>query len=158
MSAQYSVAEQSMTGYWQSAHKCQEEIKRAPENVKIQYCGALSPDQVGSTFAKYHCFLFPTVSENYGHVIVEALSNCCPVVLSKGTTPWDDLNNRGGYTCELMDVEQYATRLKQIQNMGQEDYNCLMRETALYYNEKMMSDDSISGHIEMLTKAMQQAR
>ena len=33
----------------------------------------------------YHFFVFPTLTENYGHVIAESLICNCPVILSKGT-------------------------------------------------------------------------
>lgn len=73
--------------YWV---ECQEEIRTLPSNVKVNYCGLLSHDQIHETFAKYHAFLFPTLSENFGHVIAEALSVGCPVIISD-QTPWNDV-------------------------------------------------------------------
>lgn len=141
------------TEYWS---KCEEEIKNAPQNVQIQYCGALSPDQVGATFAKYHCFLFPTISENYGHVIVEALSNCCPVVLSKGTTPWDEINNRSGYICELNDVMSYKIALIKIIEMDSITYDSLCEATGAFYEEVMQRSDAVSKHIKMIGDCIRQ--
>lgn len=42
-------------------------------------------------------FFFPTLGENYGHVIVEAMMNNCLVILSEGVTPWDDYKEKGGF-------------------------------------------------------------
>ena len=52
--------------YWK---QCQEEIKKLPENVKVEYKGLVIHDQVHDVFSQYDAFLFPTLSENYGHVI-----------------------------------------------------------------------------------------
>jgi hypothetical protein len=50
--------------------------------------------------AEYDLFLFPTLGENYGHVISEALASGCPVVISD-QTPWRNLEaegiNRNGF-------------------------------------------------------------
>ena len=40
----------------------------------------------------YDLFFFPTLGENFGYVILESLSNYCPLLLSKGTTIFDDLD------------------------------------------------------------------
>lgn len=138
--------------YWE---ECQKEISNC-DNIKIQYRGQLKPDQVIQTYKQYHAFLFPTKSENYGHAIAEALSVSCPVVLSRGTTPWDDLDGVGGFVCGLYEIDEYANALKCIQKMDQDQYNQLMRTTREYYNQKMESDDSIVGHKQMLMKVIEQ--
>ncbi len=139
--------------YWR---KCQEEIKKSPENVRINYCGALSPDQVGPTFARYHCFLFPTISENYGHVIVEALSNCCPVILSKGTTPWDDIDEVAGYVADLHNTNDFSDKLSHIASIEYTAYKTLMNSTGDYYERKIISDNAVEGHKKMLKEVISQ--
>lgn len=94
--------------YW---NECEEIGKNAPSNVTLNYCRVLTPDEVGNTFKKYDCFLFPTINENYGHVIAESLANGCPVILSKGTTPWDDLDNVAGYVCDLRDEDAFVAAI-----------------------------------------------
>ena len=42
----------------------------------------------------HHIFLFPTLGENYGHVIQETLSAGC-VALISDQTPWQDLEASG---------------------------------------------------------------
>ena len=75
--------------YWQ---ECQDEIKLLPSNIKVNYCDLVSHDQIHETFARYHAFLFPTLSENFGHVIAEALSVGCSFIISD-QTPWNDVEN-----------------------------------------------------------------
>jgi glycosyltransferase involved in cell wall biosynthesis len=80
--------------YWA---RCQSLFDRLPARVQVRYSGELRPDQVRSTFAGYDAFVFPTLGENFGHVIAESLSAACPVICSN-KTPWIDVLTAGGGT------------------------------------------------------------
>lgn len=73
--------------YW---NKCQEIIKEMPENVKVEYMGEVSPDQVEGLMRSKDVFILPSESENFGHAFVEALSAGRPVITSH-FTPWNNL-------------------------------------------------------------------
>ena len=80
--------------YWE---ECAKAAAALPPNIRVSYGGSLDHGKIHETFAAHHVFLFPTLTENYGHVILESLSSGCPVLISRGTTPWDDI---GGSTAE----------------------------------------------------------
>ena len=72
--------------YWK---ECEEELKKLPGNIKWEYKGEADAEQVVKIFAEYDVFLFPTMAENYGHVIFEAMAGgCVPVISDK--TPWTE--------------------------------------------------------------------
>ncbi|MEV0155922.1 glycosyltransferase family 4 protein [Micromonospora sp. NPDC050686] len=73
--------------YWAD---CQRLIAELPSCVRVRYRGELAPELVRPTFNEYDAFLFPTLGENFGHVILESLSASCPVVCSDAT-PWSAL-------------------------------------------------------------------
>ena len=52
-------------------------------------------NQVISTFGLYDAFVFPTLGENFGHVIAESLASSCPVICSD-QTPWTPVLEAGG--------------------------------------------------------------
>ncbi|CAM4152608.1 glycosyltransferase [Deinococcus marmoris] len=84
--------------YWKL---CLEAAESLPDNIKFRYKGLLEHSEVQTTFSRYDIFLFPTYGENYGHVIVEALSSGC-LVMTSTETPWSDLNQRkAGWTLAL---------------------------------------------------------
>lgn len=132
--------------YW---GKCKELIKKCPNNVKIQYCGSVEPSEVSDIYSKYDCFLFPTQNENYGHVIAEALANQCPVVLSKGTTPWDSINEEAGFVCDLYNDEAFVKALSKIAAMDTKEYKEFMKKTNTYYVDKIKESDAVLGHKKM---------
>ena len=138
--------------YWE---RCQTEINCAPKNVHIRYCGVLDASLVTKTFGKYDCFVLPTLSENFGHVIAEALSADCPVVLSKGTTPWDDLDRKAGFTCNVEKVDSFTESLLNILNMDENEYQRMLDSTYEYYTKKMDEFDSVQKHINMLNSVIE---
>lgn len=135
--------------YWE---QCEALIKSAPSNVKINYCGKVAPMDVGEVYQKYDCFLFPTINENYGHVIAEALANGCPTVLSKSTTPWDDLHGVAGYVCDLNDPDAFTQALEEIAQMDQSAFNAFMESTYAYYQAKTAATNTVEGHKDMFNK------
>jgi glycosyltransferase involved in cell wall biosynthesis len=97
--------------YWQ---ECQVLIDRLPSNVKVEYRGLVSHDQVEEVFSRYHLFLFPTRGENFGHVILEALSAGC-LVLTSDQTPWRDLTKKKvGWDVSLNEPERFYPALKEL--------------------------------------------
>lgn len=77
--------------YWA---ECQKLIDELPPNVIVAYRGEVAHQDIASVFACYDLFLFPTLGENYGHVIFEAMSVGLPV-LTSDQTPWNDLREAG---------------------------------------------------------------
>lgn len=116
-------------GYW---NECQKEIKRLPSNIKVNYCGLVSHDKVHNVLSKYDAFIFPTFSENYGHVIVESLIVGTPVILGKGTTPWDDINGKAGFISDLNNESAFTEYLNKIVKMDEEDYSRITKSVLEY--------------------------
>lgn len=92
------------TEYWE---KCVAVMKKMPPNIRVNYRGFLEHNAVQSTLSEYDLFLFPTLSENYGHVIMESLSAGTPVLISDNT-PWNDLEDyHAGWSVSLSDQEKF---------------------------------------------------
>lgn len=138
--------------YWQECNTLIEEINATKKNIRVAYRGALDPQDAKHIYDNYDCFLFPTLSENYGHVIVEALFSNCPVVLSKGTTPFDDCSNRGGYVVELSHPNEFTRCLENIAKMNQNEYQTIVRELQKYVDEKFQVEKLKSDYIYMIEK------
>ena len=105
--------------YW---NKCKEVILKAPSNIAIKYKGALSMMDAKKIYSQYHFFLFPTLSENYGHVIVESLMSGCPLILTEGTTPWDNIKDKAGFTFELHNIKELTDIINKVVDMNQQNY------------------------------------
>lgn len=117
--------------YWL---ECEEEIKRLPSNVKVLYKGVVNHDNVIEAFKSCHVFLFPTLGENFGHVISEALIGGCPIIISD-QTPWRNLEERGvGWDISLYDESKFIEALQRCINMEKEEYDA-MSKRAFHYGK-----------------------
>ncbi len=105
--------------YWQ---ECQEIIPTLPPGVKVTYRGSVLANEVKETFGSYHAFLFPTWGENFGHVILEALSVGCPVLISD-QTPWCNLAaQKAGWDLPLEPVQGFQHVLDYLVSMEQNEW------------------------------------
>ena len=122
--------------YWKL---CLEKAKALPSNVKVNYCGLIDHNDVHSVFSRYDAFLFPTMSENYGHVIAEALIVGCPVIVSD-QTPWNDMeNNNAGFVSALSDEASFVKAIQHIVDLDSDS----MSDNAKIYAEKKMNLKSL---------------
>ena len=99
--------------YWK---QCQDEIRKLPDNVNVEYKGLVGHDQVHEVFSQYDAFLFPTLSENYGHVIAESLIVGTPVIISD-QTPWNDVEKYGaGWAIPLAQIKKFEEVIQIVVN------------------------------------------
>ena len=120
--------------YWK---KCDNIIQRLPSNISVNYCGVISHDLVSKTFSSYHGFFFPTISENYGHVLVESMLAGCPVVTSD-QVPWQDVNDdMSGWSISLNNPELFTETIETIAAMDQAEFNALSERCLNYIKRRI---------------------
>ncbi len=106
--------------YWA---ECQSAAAALPRHVSFSYKGTLQAQQVAQKFAEYDLFLFPTLGENFGHVIAEALSAGLPVLLSNNT-PWRDLEAKElGWDLALGQTEGFVRCIEACHDKSAVEYN-----------------------------------
>lgn len=76
--------------YWQET---QRNINKLPKNIKVEYKGQLTYEEVPEKLFEYQFFILPTLGENFGHVFIEALAAGCPLITSD-RTPWQNLEKK----------------------------------------------------------------
>ena len=111
---------------------CRAELAQLPPNIRWEYGGEVPPDQVIETLRAHHVFLFPTLGENYGHVIPEALAAGCPCILSD-QTPWQDLEAAGaGFAFPLDHPGAYVQALEAYAAMDAEAFGAAADRAVQY--------------------------
>lgn len=111
--------------YWLES---QEVIKNLPANIKVNYKGSISHDEVVSTLFNYHYFVLPTLGENFGHVFVEALAAGCPLLISD-RTPWLNLTEKNiGWDLPLEKPELWVEVIDVCINANQVEYTEMSSE------------------------------
>ncbi len=106
--------------YWE---RCQAAMEKG--TVDVQYKGITRYEDLESIYSQYHFMLFPTLNENFGHAIIEAMSYGCPVILSD-QTPWRDLASKGlGWDIPLDDRTGFEQAIREGVQMDNEAYQLM---------------------------------
>lgn len=131
---------------------CEKIIHVLPSHVNVRYCGSLTPERVSRTFAEYDLFAFPTLGENFGHVIFEALRAGTPVLISD-RTPWQP--DRGGAVTALAlsDIVGWSRALKMAADRTQCEQLQLC-QAALSYADRYASSTGSAKANEELFRAL----
>lgn len=113
--------------------KCIQKLERV--DYKWNYGGDVPSDNVQEVLSHYDLFVLPSKSENYGHVIYEALSvGCIPVISNR--TPWKDLEKENiGYEVQL-DAKSFAEKLNLLANMSADERNIMADNCVSYAKRK----------------------
>lgn len=134
--------------------ECRRLIAAAPPNVKVNYIGSLPHAEARKKFSEYHFFLFPTMGENFGHVIAESLSVGCPVVLSD-QTPWVGLEKKGiGWDIPLDDKQEWQRALQQCVDMNNDRYSDMSIAASEYFNLWAQNGQMKQENIALLERSL----
>jgi glycosyltransferase involved in cell wall biosynthesis len=137
--------------HWQ---ECQQQIAALPGNVTARYHGAIPPESILQFATGCHFLLLPTLGENFGYVILEAMAAGCPVVLSD-RTPWNDLQPRSaGWSLPLEDREQWRQVLQQCVDMDQETYQTFSLQARQYFERWVSTNGARDEMIELFHSAL----
>jgi glycosyltransferase involved in cell wall biosynthesis len=120
--------------YWKA---CYRNIQSLPSNVEVLYHGTLgakSPELL-SVIESAHALLLPSRGENYGHSIVEFLSQGKPVIIGKDT-PWKQLEiNQAGWETDNASLPK---ALNQLLAMDHDAYQQWTKGAFSYYEERVL--------------------
>lgn len=102
--------------------QCVELTKKLPGNIVTNFKGDLQGIEVEQTLKNYHLFFLPTLNENFGHAIVEAMLNGC-IPLISDATPWRNLQAQNvGYDISLAEKEKFATAINEVLQLSQAEF------------------------------------
>lgn len=107
--------------YWK---ECLGVIERMPSNVQVVYRGALPAESVRQRLDAYHFFVLPTLAENFGHAIHEALSVDLPVLIGNGT-PWGAVASANAGWILDPDVAAWQRAIREAIMTTSDDYRAM---------------------------------
>ena len=112
------------SNYWQ---ECQEEIAKLSPLINVNIVGAVSNEDGLKCLIANHFLILPTLGENFGYVILEALSAGCPVLISDRTI-WSDVSEMGaGWSMPLSDKKTWAASISHCLDLDQEQFAVMSR-------------------------------
>ena len=109
--------------YWA---RCRGLVSRLPAAVTVEYTGEATHRDLQRRLANYDVMILPTLGENFGHVIVEAWTAGCPVLVSD-RTPWRQLASHGVGWDVALDHRQWAAAIGECLDMSAEAHLAMRR-------------------------------
>ena len=106
-----------------------EPIFNKPANVSVEYCGEIAGKRVIDVIEKYHLYVLPTLGENFGHSILEAMMSSTPLLISD-KTPWRNLAEKGaGWDLPISDGDGFSQAIDKVASMDAHQLAQLCRTT-----------------------------
>lgn len=110
---------------------CEAELAKGTGRCDVRLHGQIPHQDLLRKLSEYDVLLHPTLGENFGYSIIEALGLGIPVLLSD-KSPWLDVEGFGaGWVLPLSRPDPFIRRLSEIYDMGPEWQR--LREGALQY-------------------------
>lgn len=136
-------------GYWPH---CQALVAQLPDNVSVDKQDGLPPADAFGKLISAHCFVMPTLGENFGHAIFESFLAGRPVVISD-KTPWRDLENQmTGFDIPLENHQAFREAIQRFAVMDQVEWEIWARSSwkfAAAYLER----ENLAGESERMLNA-----
>lgn len=93
---------------------CRELVQRLGLSDLVTFHGQLAYQDVMALYKAADVFVFPSIREPSGNVVLEALSNGLPVVTTRLGGPGYVVDDRTGYRCRAEDPDSLVSELAQI--------------------------------------------
>ena len=91
--------------------------KLQSEMPEALFLGNISQNYLADLYRDADLFLFPSISETYGNVVVEAMACGLPCVLANGGGSRDlVIDGENGFLCEAYDIMSYIDRIEELRS------------------------------------------
>lgn len=116
----------------------------------INYMGSIDNGDLQILKNKYSFFIFPTLNENFGHIIIELISLGIIPIISKSTTPFDiQINEKIGLNFSLNSQSELSDILNKTKQIDIDTLNVLKNSvyeifTTLNKDQEAIKNDYIN--------------
>ncbi len=108
---------------------------------RIEYLGLVSPEEISLRLQNNHLYVLPSLNENYGHSIVEALLSGVPVLISD-QTPWRNINQYNiGHDLALNDINGWKNAIRAYYGMEEQAYKNCVESCYSYARENILNPE-----------------
>jgi glycosyltransferase involved in cell wall biosynthesis len=137
--------------YWA---ECEKAIAELPPRVQVHYHGPVPPSKVCTVLAGHQFFFLPTWGENFGHVILEALSAGLPLILSD-QTPWQNLQAQGiGWDLPVASQDAFRAVIECCVAMDDHEYRSLSRAARRYAEDYLADPRGLDANRRLFWEAL----
>ncbi len=134
------------TAYWDRLNT---RIAKLPDHITVTAHGALPHDRVSYTMATHDLFFLPTLGENFGHAINEALSAGLPALIAD-TTPWRRLQAAGaGWDLPLAYPERFVAAIEDMASADTTKRQSMRAAARRFAEDSFAASDAVTANRRM---------
>ena len=133
--------------------RCKRHCANLPDGVTVRLLGAIPHQSVPAILSKYHVFLLPTLGENFGHAISEAMqAGCVPLISDR--TPWQHLKDaHAGWSLSLSTPEAFTDALRTALTWMGDEFLQLSRNAREYAANHTLAQDGVRDNRSLFAAA-----
>lgn len=130
-------------------NKCRRILENSSDNIEVKFEGVIPNEMIKEQLVGSHLFILPTLGENYGHAIIEALSVGRPVLISD-QTPWRNLEeNKAGWDLPLSDPGIWFEKINEAADWDQDSFDAWCRGALDYARAHTHTEELVEKYKEM---------
>jgi len=119
-------------------------------NIKVNFKGNTPKEILNTKYKEYNLFFLPTLGENFGHSIIEAIQNHIPVLISDNT-PWMEFEDKKvGFNYSLNNEEYFESCLMNLIDMNDEQYKNNFTGFESFIKTELKTEENIKKYYELL--------
>lgn len=130
------------------ADLCFKEAKKLNATIEVNFLGSISPFELPKLLRNYHLFFLPTLGENFGHAISEALSNGLPVLISNKTIWQNLLEFKAGFDLPL-ELDKFTEKIQFFIDLDQKEFDNFSKGALNYFEIKVNWTEIINQNIKL---------
>jgi len=114
------------------------------------FTGKVDHETLSMLYASTDVFLFTSVSETYGNVVLEAMASGLPCVIANGGGSADFISqSENGFKCDPFDEEDYFRRISQV--LGDETLKSQFINEGLDFSSSLSWDQLADEYFEEIS-------
>lgn len=138
--------------YWL---KCKEQLNQLPKHIEVEVLGDMKHYELMNNLPNYDVYVLPTLGENFGHSIFEALSAGLPVIISD-QTPWRNLKDQKvGFDIPLIDKNSFTIAIEKFATMSKDEYMTWSENAKAYAFNFYNNQDYFNGYKSLFTEVLE---
>ena len=129
--------------------KCCEDLINENQ-INCEFIGSIPPKQLSKYYLNSDIFCLPTLHENFGHVILEALSYGLPIIISQNT-PWRNLETKKvGFDLPLL-FSHFTSKIDYFLKIDNSTFSNYSKNAINFYNDINPTDKLVKDNINLFS-------